>query len=129
MKCLFLIILLFPVLAFSFSIDQKLSSPEEEARAEALFTELRCLVCTGQSIADSNADLAKDIRILIRDKIHSGSTDEQIKVYITSRYGDAVLLSPPFKASTYLLWGMPFILLIVGGWIILSYSRPLSKKI
>jgi len=76
---------------------------------------LRCLVCQNQTIADSNADLAKDLRRQTRDMILAGRTDAEIQQFMTDRYGDFVLYNPPVKPTTYLLWGAPVILLLVGA--------------
>ena len=87
-------------------------SAESEARVKALAHELRCLVCQNQTIADSNADLAIDLRTQIREQIQAGKTDQQIKDYMVARYGDFVLYKPPVQSNTLLLWVAPFVLLI-----------------
>ena len=84
----------------------------------ALSSELRCLVCQNQTIADSNADLAVDLRGEIREKIESGMSDAEIKDFMVARYGDFVLYRPPVKATTLILWIGPFLLLAVGGGIL-----------
>jgi cytochrome c-type biogenesis protein CcmH len=84
-----------------------------EARARKLSQELRCVVCQNQSIDDSNAPLAHDLRVLVRDRLSAGDTDAQVLAYVTARYGDFVLLRPPFKWQTLLLWLTP--LLLLGG--------------
>ena len=86
-------------------------NPEIEARMMALAAELRCLVCQNQTIADSHADLAVDLRQQIREMISRGMSEDQIRSYMTERYGDFVLYKPPLKASTALLWGGPVLLL------------------
>jgi cytochrome c-type biogenesis protein CcmH len=90
-------------------------TPEQLARYEKLIHELRCLVCQNQTIADSNADLAKDLRRQTRDMILAGKTDAEIQQFMTDRYGDFVLYKPPVKPETYLLWGAPVILLLIGA--------------
>jgi cytochrome c-type biogenesis protein CcmH len=103
--------------------DERLADPVLEARARTLSQELRCLVCQNQSIDDSNADLAHDLRLLVRERLVAGDTDQQVLTYLTSRYGDYVLLRPPMKPETWLLWFGPPLLLIVGGLAILMSWR------
>jgi cytochrome c-type biogenesis protein CcmH len=98
---------------------ERLADPALEARARALSQELRCLVCQNQSIDDSNADLAHDLRVLVRERLTAGDSDVQVLAYLTSRYGDYVLLRPPVEPATYLLWFGPPALLLVGGIVIL----------
>lgn len=90
-------------------------TPEQLARYERLTHEFRCVVCQNQSVAESNVDLAKDLRRITRDMILAGNTDDEIKQFMTDRYGDFVLYNPPLKPVTYLLWGAPVILLLVGA--------------
>jgi cytochrome c-type biogenesis protein CcmH len=113
-----LITLLLAALLFSASAGAKeaapvASNPQLEARMMVLATELRCLVCQNQTIADSHADLAVDLRQQIRELLQKGMTDDQVRSYMTERYGDFVLYKPPFKTSTALLWAGPAALL--GG--------------
>jgi cytochrome c-type biogenesis protein CcmH len=95
--------------------SERLADPALEARARALSQELRCLVCQNQSIDDSNADLAHDLRVLVRERLAAGDSDAEVLQYLTSRYGDYVLLKPPVKPATWLLWFGPPALLLVGG--------------
>ena len=88
--------------------------PELEKRVQALSEELRCLVCQNQSLADSNADLAVDLKNQVREKMKQGMTNEQIVEYMVARYGDFVLYRPPVKATTLLLWFGPLLLLVIG---------------
>jgi cytochrome c-type biogenesis protein CcmH len=88
---------------------------ELEERFKVLGQELRCLVCQNQTLADSNADLARDLRTVVEAQIREGKSDPQIKAYLVARYGDFVLYQPEVKSSTYLLWGGPFALLAGGG--------------
>jgi cytochrome c-type biogenesis protein CcmH len=94
--------------------DEMLKDPALEARARHLSAELRCMVCQNQSIDDSEAPLAKDIRILVRERLSAGDSDEAVKAYLTARYGDFVLLRPPFDWRTALPWTAPFLLLAIG---------------
>ena len=109
---LFLLAVSMPALAVE--PDEILSDPALEARARALSAGFRCLVCQNQSIDDSDAPLARDLRLLIRERLTAGSSDAEVKAYVVSRYGDFVLLKPPFDARTLLLWLSPFILLLAG---------------
>lgn len=115
--------------------DEMLKDPALEARARAISSELRCLVCQNQSIDDSDADLAHDLRVLVRDRIKAGDTDQAVKDYLVQRYGEYVLLRPEFSLHTLLLWAAGPIAL-VGGLIAVWFStretrrravRPLSE--
>lgn len=101
--------------AFAVQPDEILKDPALEARARALSIELRCLVCQSQSIDDSDATIARDLRILVRERLEAGDTDEQVKAFLVDRYGEYVLLKPRFTWHTALLWGAPPALLILGG--------------
>jgi len=89
--------------------------PALEARARALSAELRCMVCQNESIDDSEAPLARDIRLLIRERIGKGESNDAVRAYLVSRYGDFILLKPPFKPETWLLWLSPALILGLGG--------------
>lgn len=102
---------------------EELANPALELRARALSKELRCLVCQNQSIDDSNADLARDLRLLVRERLSAGLTDEQVVAHIVARYGDFVLLRPPVKPTTYLLWVGPALILIIGLGAIFVFFR------
>ncbi len=91
-----------------------LDDPALEARARALSKDLRCLICQNQSIDDSNAGLAKDLRVLVRERLVAGDSDDQVITYLVDRYGDYVLLDPPMKPETWLLWYGPFIVFGLG---------------
>ncbi|WP_372397855.1 cytochrome c-type biogenesis protein [Azospirillum sp. HJ39] len=95
--------------------DEVLPDPALESRARAISQELRCLVCQNQSIDDSNAPLARDLRVLVRDRLKAGDSDTRVMEYVTDRYGDYVLLRPPFKATTLVLWAGPFAVLLFGA--------------
>jgi cytochrome c-type biogenesis protein CcmH len=100
---------------FAVQPDEVLKDPAMEARAREISKELRCLVCQNQSIDDSNAPLARDLRVLVRERLVAGDDNTDVLGYITARYGDYVLLRPPFKASTYVLWIGPVIILLLGA--------------
>jgi cytochrome c-type biogenesis protein CcmH len=93
----------------------RLSNPKLESRAVALQKELRCVVCQGQSLDESDAPLAADLRKLIRIHIQQGESDGQIKNYLVARYGDFILMKPPLELNTYALWFGPLIVLLIGG--------------
>jgi cytochrome c-type biogenesis protein CcmH len=95
--------------------SEMLKDPALEARARAISRDLRCLVCQNQSIDDSNADLAHDLRLIVRERLAAGDSDQQVKAYLVARYGDYVLLEPPLKAKTLLLWFGPALLLLAGA--------------
>ncbi|KFB10633.1 cytochrome c-type biogenesis protein [Nitratireductor basaltis] len=94
--------------------DEVLEDPVLEQRARDLSLNLRCMVCQNQSIDDSNADLARDLRVLVRERLVAGDTDEEVIDYIVDRYGEFVLLKPRFSWGNALLWGAPAILLLIG---------------
>ena len=95
--------------------SEKLDDPQKEQRAQELGEEIRCLVCQSESIANSNADMAKDLRVLIRERIQEGQSDQEIKDFLQSRYGDYVLLRPPMKPETYVLWYGPAAITAIGA--------------
>lgn len=99
--------------------SERLADPALEARARALSKELRCLVCQNQSIDESNADLAHDLRLLLRQRLLAGDTDQQALDYVVARYGVFVLLDPPFMPTTWLLWLAPPLLVLGGGGLLL----------
>jgi cytochrome c-type biogenesis protein CcmH len=101
--------------AFAVTPDEMLSDPKLEARAEAFSAELRCMVCQNESIDESDATLAHDIRVLVRQKMLAGESDAEIRDFLVARYGDFILLKPPFKPATVLLWCAPVLLLVAGG--------------
>lgn len=100
--------------------DEILSDPALEGRARALSANLRCLVCQNQSIDDSNAPLARDLRLLVRERLKAGDDDRSVMSYVVTRYGDFVLLQPPFKLSTLALWAAPLIVLLSAIWFAVS---------
>ena len=107
--------------------DEILENQNQELRARDISKNIRCMVCQNQSIDESNAPLAKDLRILIRNKIEDGSTDKEIYKFLTDRYGDFILLKPTLKLSTLALWLLPFIFFGVGIFIAFFHNRK-SKK-
>jgi cytochrome c-type biogenesis protein CcmH len=109
--------------AFAVQPDEILADPVLEARARALSKELRCMVCQNQSIDDSDAPLARDLRILVRERLKAGDTDQQVIDYLVARYGDFVLLKPRFTSHTALLWLMPAVVLVIGALALVLMSR------
>ena len=107
--------------------EEFLQNPKQEIRARDISKNIRCLVCQNQSIDDSAAPLAKDLRALIRIKVQENDTDEEIYKFLTDRYGDFILLKPPFKISTFLLWSLPFVFFIIGIFILFLHNKK-SKK-
>ncbi|MBT6116791.1 MAG: cytochrome c-type biogenesis protein CcmH [Rhodospirillaceae bacterium] len=103
--------------------DEVLADPALERRARDIGQELRCLVCQNQSIDESDAPLARDLRVLVRERLTAGDTDEEIMAFVTARYGDFVLLEPPFKAKTWLLWLAPAGILALGALVVLTSAR------
>jgi len=103
--------------------DEMLTDPGLEARAREVGRELRCLVCRNQSIDDSDADLAHDLRVLVRERIKGGDSNDQVVAYVRSRYGDFVLLRPPVEIGTLLLWGGPILILLLGGVALARFYR------
>ncbi|CDZ38887.1 Cytochrome c-type biogenesis protein CycL [Neorhizobium galegae bv. officinalis] len=120
---LLFLVFLTPLPAFAVNPDEVLSNPALEQRARNLSAQLRCMVCQNQSIDDSNAELARDLRVLVRERLANGDTDDQVIDYVVSRYGEFVLLKPRLSAKTMILWATPVLLLLVGGVAILVFVR------
>ena len=108
--------------------DEILENQKQELRARNISKNIRCMVCQNQSIDESNAPLAKDLRILIREKIEDGKNNEEIYKFLTDRYGDFILLKPPFKLTTLALWFLPFIFFIIGIFVVIFHNKK-SKQI
>jgi cytochrome c-type biogenesis protein CcmH len=115
--------------AWAIRPDEMLSNPKLEARARTIGKELRCLVCQNESIDDSDADLAHDLRLLVRQRVLAGDSDAQVKQYIVARYGNYVLLKPPFDAETYLLWLGPLVLLLGAVGVVTIYYRRAARDV
>ncbi len=135
MKKIFLSILLLFFLqllnssAYSVEPNEMLKNKKQEALARNISKNIRCMVCQNQSIDESDAPLAKDLRILIRNKILEGKTDKEIYKFLTDRYGDFILLQPPFKLNTIALWLLPFIFFFLGVFIIYFHNKKSKKNI
>lgn len=118
-----LALFLWPAAASAATIDRPLQDPALETRALRLHQVIRCLVCQGQAIGDSNADLALDLRQLVRERLAAGDSDQAVLDYLHSRYGDFVLLEPPVNPATYVLWFGPPVLLVIGAATVFLYHR------
>ena len=133
-KTLLSIVIIFVMIQFisknSYSVEPEefLQDPKQEVRARNISKNIRCLVCQNESIDDSSAPLANDLRALIRIKVQENDTDEEIYKFLTDRYGDFILLKPPFKISTFLLWSLPFVFFIIGIFILYIHNKK-SKKL
>ena len=112
---LILMVLLVSAPALAVQPDEMLKDPALEARARTLSQELRCMVCQNQAIDDSVAPLARDVRLLVRERISAGDTDAQVIDFLVARYGEFVLLKPRMSLHTVLLWATPFAVLVIGG--------------
>ena len=129
MKWLFLIVLLLSGPAWAGEAKPLAEDPAAEARLKHLAVELRCLVCQNQTLADSNAPLAEDLRREVREMIAKNMSDKEIIEFLTLRYGDFVLYRPPVKATTALLWVGPFVLLTIGATALVITLRRRANKV
>lgn len=126
MKKLTFILLLLTLPTHLYAVDSnptELDNPDQEKRYQELIEELRCVVCQNQSVGDSNAELAQDVRELVRNKIRDGQTDEQITDFMVERYGDFVLYNPPLNSKTYVLWLAPFVLVLIAFIVLMYFIR------
>lgn len=114
--------------AFAVNPDEVLADPALEARARTLSSQLRCMVCQNQSIDDSNAELARDLRLLVRERLKNGDSDEAVIEYVVSRYGEFVLLNPRLRGETLLLWGAPIVLFLAGATAMVLFVRRRGGK-
>lgn len=108
--------------------DERLKDPAQEEKAREISDNIRCLVCQNQSIMDSNADLAKDLRSIVREQVAAGKSEAEIHEFLVSRYGDWVLLNPPFKARTFILWASPAFVFLLGGYFMFLFLRRKNDK-
>lgn len=112
-KIAVILIFFFPSFIFSVEPDEILTDPVLEERAKEIGMQLRCMVCQNEDIENSNADIARDLRILVRDMIVDGETNKEILNFVHEKYGDFILFKPPIKSYTFLLWACPFLLFII----------------
>src|SRR5712664_1187121 len=123
-KFALLILLVFCIASLVMAKEAKpAEDPQIDQRMQALTQQLRCLVCQNETLADSRADLAEDLRKEIREQMKAGKSDQEIIAFLTQRYGDYVLYKPPVKATTYLLWFGPFVLLLGGTLLLYRYVK------
>ena len=118
----------FSVNSYGVDPEEILQDQKQELRARNISKNIRCMICQNQSIDESSAPLAKDLRILIRNKIMEGDSDKEIYKFLTDRYGDFILLKPPIKLNTLALWVLPFVFLLIGIFVVFWHSIK-SKKI
>jgi len=120
---MFALVLLVALPAGAVFNDDRLDDPAKEEMAREISKNIRCLVCQNQSIMDSNADLAKDLRSIVREQVADGKGEAEIYDFLVSRYGDWVLLDPPFKARTFILWASPAFVFLLGGYFMFLFLR------
>lgn len=122
-------LLLFSVASPALAVEpnEMLDDPVLEQRARDLSAEIRCVVCQNESIDSSNAEIAHELRVLVRERLLAGDSDQQVLDYLVARYGDFVLLRPPMKPTTYLLWFGPFLILLLGAVSVFVYFRHLRR--
>lgn len=123
-----LILMFFATASFAVEPDEILTNPALEARARDISENLRCVVCQNEAIDTSNSGVARDLRLLVRERLVAGDTDEQVYDYVVARYGDFVLFRPPWKPSTYALWLSPVIAAVVGIFVVFGLFRRLAKR-
>lgn len=116
-----------PAAAHAIDANGQLENPVLQGRFEQITKELRCLVCQNESIADSNVDLAQDLRRQVREMLVAGKSDDAIFQFMTDRYGEFVRFAPPLSAKTLLIWGAPFLMLLIGGAVIFRVVRQRSR--
>lgn len=116
-------LMVFPTVGPALDADEMFADPAQEARARDIGRQLRCLKCRNQSIFDSNAGIAKDLRVVVRERMVAGDSDEEIFTYVVERFGDYVLLKPRVSGQTYVLWMAPFFLVGLGGVTLWVYLR------
>lgn len=108
--------------------EERMDDPQLETRARALYAQLRCVVCQSQSINDSNAPLAADLRAVVRERLLAGDSDAEVKAYLQARYGDYVLMLPPVQGNTLALWLFPLVVLAAGGAAVVVFVRAQRRR-
>ena len=124
---LMLALVLAPVAAGAVQPDEMLADPALEARARGITSELRCVVCQSESVDESNADIARDLRLLVRERIVAGDTDDEVQAFVVARYGEFVLFRPPFSWRNAPLWLAGPVLLLAGGALAFGFIRRRSR--
>ena len=114
----------------SYAVDPEefLKDPKQELRARNISKNVRCLVCQNQSIDESSAPLARDLRMIVRNKITEGLTDKEVYKFLTDRYGDFILLNPPFKINTMILWALPFVLFFIAIFVLYWHNKNSNSR-
>ena len=114
----------------SYAVDPEefLKDPKQELRARNISKNVRCLVCQNQSIDESSAPLARDLRMIVRNKLTEGLTDKEVYKFLTDRYGDFILLNPPFKTSTMMLWALPFVLFFIAAFVLYRHNKKSHRQ-
>lgn len=125
---IFVLMVGIPAYGWAVEPDEILPDAKLELRARAISAELRCMVCQNQSIDDSHAPLARDLRILVREQLKAGKSDDDIRAYLVERYGAFVLLKPPFDAETFILWASPVFIFLVGATLLVIRVRKTSRN-
>jgi cytochrome c-type biogenesis protein CcmH len=125
---LLVLVMLPSIASYASKPDEPIADPSQESRAVAIGQSLRCVVCQSESINDSQADMARDMRQLVRDRIKEGWTDQQIYDYARARYGDFILLRPPFQTNTWLLWLAPLLFLVLAGSFVFLFLKRKDKR-
>lgn len=123
-----LVLMFFATASYAVEPDEILSNPALEARARDISENLRCVVCQNEAIDTSNSGVARDLRLLVRERLVAGDTDDQVYDYVVARYGDFVLFRPPWKPSTYALWLSSIIAALVGIFVVFGLFRRLAKR-
>ena len=123
MKRLLIALAAFACIAAASDPSERMADPAQEARARSLFREVRCLVCQNESIDDSTAELARDLRRVVREQIAAGRSDQQIRDFLVARYGEFALLKPAVSAPNAVLWGAPILVLLIGGGLLILRVR------
>ena len=127
-RALILLLLLAPLAALAIGPDELLPDPGQEARAREITRELRCVVCQSESIDESNADIAKDLRLLVRERIVAGDSDEEVLAFVVDRYGEFVLFRPPMTAANMPLWLAGPVFLIFGLALVAAVTRRRARE-
>ena len=123
-----MLVLMLPLFVGAVEPDEILDDPALEQRARVISADVRCVVCQNESIDTSNAGIARDLRLLVRERLVAGDTNDEVFAYLVARYGDFVLLRPPWKAETYILWLTPYAIMGIGGFSILAMLLKLRSK-
>ena len=128
-RLVFLLVLLLAPPAFAVEPDEMLDDPALEQRARDLSAEIRCVVCQNQSIDESDADLARDLRLLVRERIEAGDSDAEVIAYVVERYGEFVLLKPRFEGEGIILWLAPLLMIAAGATLVVAFLSGRDERL